>query len=234
MTENHKSKAAWLSEADDNCFSSIKESKHYVVFPWLVDAILERKPSAVLDYGAGDGRLLESLSEKFDGELWHYDPSETLRGIAKDRLAGKRVLFLDSPQAAPAGSVDIVVSTAVWMTIRTHEGCVDYLKAQFRLLKPKGCAFVVVTHPCFREERYSTFNTNFDDGFYLRNGQEFSVSVFDARTEVSFSDYHWNLSAMFDQASEAGFRLIALAELPDVDTGNERGAPWLVFEFGKD
>lgn len=234
MMQDRKDKAVWLSEADDNRFSSIKESKHYVVFPWLVDAVVKRKPAIVLDYGAGDGRFLESLRKKFDGELWHYDPSETLREIAKERLAGWRAHFLDSPQAAPAESVDIAVSTAVWMTIGTHEGCVDYLKAQFRLLKPKGRAFVVVTHPCFREEKYSTFNTDFDDGFYLNNGLEFSVSVFDARTEVSFSDYHWNLSAMLDQASEAGFRLVALAELPDVDAGNKRGAPWLVFDFGKD
>lgn len=234
MTQDRKGKATWLSEADDSRFSEIKESKHDIVFPWLVDAILKREPSVVLDYGAGDGRFLSSLREKFDAELWHYDPSETLREIAKDRLAGQRALFLDDPQAAPAESVDIVVSTAVWMTIETHQGCVDYLKAQVRLLKPVGRAFVVVTHPCFREEKYSSFNTNFDDGSYLNNGLEFSVSVFDERNEVKFSDYHWTLSAMLNQACEAGLRLIALVELPDVDTGNKRGAPWLVFEFGKD
>jgi hypothetical protein len=90
------------------------------------------------------------------------------------------------------------------------------------------------THPCFREERYSSFKTQFKNDGYLRDGIPFTVDVFDRDRAVQFVDYHWNLSTMLRQSREVGFQLLAVTELPDATGGNPRGAPWLCFEFGKD
>ena len=80
MNENELKKP-WLSSAeDDDVFSDILESRHLVVFPWLIEIILGLRPASVL---------------------------------------------------------------------------------------------VVVTHPCFREESYSSFKTQFKNEDYLQNGASF-------------------------------------------------------------
>ena len=140
MNENELKKP-WLSSAeDDDVFSDILESRHLVVFPWLIEIILGLRPASVL---------------------------------------------------------------------------------------------VVVTHPCFREESYSSFKTQFNNEDYLQNGSSFGVEVFDRDKAIQFVDYHWNLSTMLKQSREVGFRMLALAKLPDAPGGNPRGAPWLCFEFDK-
>ena len=81
-------------------------------------------------------------------------------------------------------------------------------------LRPAS-VLVVVTHPCFREESYSSFKTQFKNEDYLQNGASFGVEVVDRDKAIQFVDYHWNLSTMLKQSREVGFRMLALAELPD-------------------
>jgi hypothetical protein len=130
--------------------------------------------------------------------------------------------------------MDVVASIAIWMTLPRHQDCVEYLSEQRRLLRQGGTAFVVVTHPCFREEVFSSFKTQFSNDCYLETGTPFFVEVFDREKRVDFVDYHWNLSAMLDQSKEAGLSLAGLTELHDATGGNPRGAPWLCFEFRKE
>ena len=67
----------------------------------------------------------------------------------------------------------------------------------------------------------------------LAEWSSFGVEVVDRDKAIQFVDYHWNLSTMLKQSREVGFRMLALAELPDAPGGNPRGAPWLCFEFDK-
>jgi hypothetical protein len=118
------------------------------------------------------------------------------------------------------------------MTLPSYEACLRYLAEQHRL-RCEGRAFIVVTHPCFREESYSSFKTQFNNEDYLQSGASFGVEVFDRDKAIQFVDYHWNLSTMLKQSREVGFRMLALAELPDAPGDNPRGAPGLCFEFDK-
>ncbi len=113
-----------------------------------------------------------------------------------------------------------------------RQACFRYLAEQHRL-RCEGRAFIVVTHPCFREESYSSFKTQFNNEDYLQSGASFGVEVFDRDKAIQFVDYHWNLSTMLKQSREVGFRMLALAELPDAPGDNPRGAPGLCFEFDK-
>ena len=231
---NSEDNIVWLPNAQQGLYSSLIETRHTVVFPWLVKTILQRTPSSVLDYGAGDGFLLEQLRKVFDGELLYFDPSPAFETAARRRLHNKDVVFYPSPQSLPQDRLDIIASTAVWMTIDTYEGCVEYLAAQHRALRPGGAALITVTHPCFRQEKYSTFATQFKNEHYLEEGVPFVVSIFAKEKRIEFTDYHWNLSTMVRQASDVGFRLRYLTELADVADGNRRGAPWICLEFQKD
>jgi hypothetical protein len=118
------------------------------------------------------------------------------------------------------------------MTLPSCEACLRYLAEQHRL-RCEGRAFIVVTYPCFREESYSSFKTQFNNEDYLQNGASFGVEVFDRDKAIQFVDYHWNLSTMLKQSREVGFRMLALAEPPDAPGDNPRGAPGLCFEFDK-
>jgi SAM-dependent methyltransferase len=232
--KQNESKQAWLPTAEeDDIFSDILESRHLVVFPWLIEAILELRPTSVLDYGAGDGKFLAELRQQFAGELWHYDPSPALEAKAKQLLGSADVRFCQDAKSLGSQSIDVVSSIAVWMTLPSHQACLQYLAEQHRLLRHEGRAFIVVTHPCFREESYSSFKTQFKNEDYLQDGVAFGVEVFDRDKAVHFVDYHWNLSTMLKQSREVGFQLLVLTELPDATGGNPRGTPWLCFEFGK-
>jgi SAM-dependent methyltransferase len=230
-----QSKTTWLPTAEeDEVFSDILESRHLVVFPWLIEAIRKLAPGSVLDYGGGDGKFLAALGKELQGELWHYDPSPALTSKAIHLLRDADVRFCQDPKSLPDETIDVLSSVAVWMTLSSHQACLDYLREQWRLLRRGGSAFVAVTHPCFREERYSSFKTGFKNESYLEEGSSFSVEVFDRENRVQFVDYHWNLSTMLKQSREVGFGLRGLTELPDTIGGNRRGAPWLCFEFQKD
>jgi SAM-dependent methyltransferase len=227
-------KMPWFSSAeDDGVFSGILESRHLVVFPWLIGVILGLRPALVLDYGGGDGKFLAELRQQFAGELWHYDPSPALEARARRLLQNANVRFCCDAKSLESVSIDAVSSIAVWMTLSSHQACLQYLAEQHRLLRRDGRAFIVVTHACFRKESYSSFKTQFENECYLRDGLSFAVEVFDRDKAVQFVDYHWNLSTMLKQSREVGFRLLALTELPDAPGGNPRGTPWLCFEFGK-
>jgi hypothetical protein len=149
-------------------------------------------------------------------------------------LHGANVRFCQDTRSLQNETIDVVSSVAVWMTLRTHEACLEYLHDQHRLLRLGGTAFVVVTHPCFREEHYSSFKTRFDNKSYLDEGTPFEVQVFGQDKSVQFVDFHWSLSTMLSQAKEVGFGLSGLTELSDAAGGNQRGAPWLCFKFRKD
>jgi SAM-dependent methyltransferase len=230
-----RAKAAWLPTTEEqDVFTNILESRHLVVFPWLVASIMRLAPHSVLDYGGRDGKFLAALREQFAGELWYYDPSAHLAANAERLLRGANVRFSPNPKSLADESMDVVVSVAVWMMLPNHQDCVDYLSEQRRLLRQGGTAFIVMTHPCFREEVYSSFKTAFRNDRYLETGTPFAVEVFDREKGVDFVDYHWNLSAMLRQSNEAELRLAQLTELPDAASGNPRGAPWLCLEFRKD
>jgi SAM-dependent methyltransferase len=223
----------WLSPEQLHLFTRLTETRHLIVFPWLLAAVKERAPQSLLDFGAGDGRLLFLLRENFDFELWYYDPSQDFQSLAGRTLRDRRVQFVDTADELPTAYFDLVVSIAVWMTIPTHSECVAYLRHQYRMLKPGGRSLIVVTHPCFREEKYSSFHTGFNNIRYLESGTSFETVIQNDAAALHFVDYHWNLGAMIRQAEEAGFCVAQITEFPDIPDGNQRGCPWLCWEFQK-
>src|SRR6187399_2765166 len=89
------------------------------------------------------------------------------------------------------------------------------------------------TLPMNENELKKPWRTQFKNEDYLQNGASFGVEVVDRDKAIQFVDYHWNLSTMLKQSREVGFRMLALAVLPDAPGDNPRGAPGLCFEFDK-
>jgi SAM-dependent methyltransferase len=204
-----------------------------VFFPWLIGVILGLRPASVLDYGEGDGKFLAELRQQFAGELWRYDPSLALEARARRLLQSANVRFCCDAKSLESESIDAVSSIAVWMTLSSHQACLQYLAEQHRLLRRDGRAFIVVTYPCFREESTRPSRPNSRTRATCRM-VSLSRSRSSTVTRLSSSltttgTYQPCLSI----SREVGFRLLALTELPDAPGGNPRGAPWLCFEFDK-
>jgi ubiquinone/menaquinone biosynthesis C-methylase UbiE len=228
---------AWLAPDAERIYSAIEESRHFTVFPWLLNEAKRRKPGTILDYGSGNGDFLVRLRSIFSKKLWYYDSSRSATRKFKKSAVTHDIKIFDTSKAIPANSVDLIISIAVWMTIPTAAGCIRYLRDQERILKDDGRSLVIVTHPCFREEAFSSFTTEFSNETYLRDGVPFRVELFDAKRRLAFIDYHWSLTTMIDQARRSGLQVIAITEFPDRPlssaAGRPRGSPWLCFEFAK-
>jgi hypothetical protein len=217
-------------------YSRIKESRSDVVFP-VVKRVLEGIGArAVLDFGGGDGRFLKELSETDQfRELAYYDISPAMRSSASGRLKPLGVSIYKSPEHIPNGAFDAVTFLAVWMELETEEVVRNVLGSVFSALSQKASLIAVVTHPCFREEPFSTFRAKFDNRRYLEDGVPFEVDVFDDRKSVRFKDFHWNFTALTRQAESAGFLLKRIYEIADRDSNERetRGCPWALLHFVK-
>ncbi|HAB15603.1 MAG TPA: class I SAM-dependent methyltransferase [Verrucomicrobiota bacterium] len=216
-----------------HAFSAISDARRVTVFPRLWKHLQQSAPARLLDYGGGDGLFaLEAL--RWGGQTAVvYDPAPAMLELARRNAAAeRRMQVVESTCQLKEGEFDVVVMNAVWMCLATEEQCVEVLSEIRRLLKPGGEFLASVTHPCFRDRRFATYQTDFPMGRYLEDGASFGVTMSDGEREVRFNDTHWSLSAMTRQMQRAGLQLAGLEELPDMTAGGGEGSPWLLL-FGR-
>jgi len=212
--------------------SSQQSSRHTSLATWLT-AKLTNPRGEILDYGAGDGYLLEELSRAQNCRLSYFDPTETAYRAATKRLANLPITLFSAESDLPSDTFDMVISTAVWMCFATWSECVSYLKSINRVLKINGKALLAVTHPCFRDRRYASFSTNFSAEAYLSEGTPFVVHTSRTGAASEIHDFHWNLSTMFRQMREAHLRVENIDELAP-RSARSKGAFWLCIEAIKE
>jgi hypothetical protein len=106
----------------------------------------------------------------------------------------------------------------------------DTLSEIARLLRPNGTLIASVTHPCFRECKFSNYSTDFNNRDYFNDGALFNVTIYDEKRELHIVDTHWSLTAMSSQLNESGFVIESLYELPRSTTGSNQhdASLWLV------
>lgn len=187
------------------------------IYPLMNQRLSELQARSVLDFGCGDGRLLEALQGP-ERELAGFDISPQGRELARARL-GERAHIFGPPDAIPDASYDAVVNSMVLMTLPDKAGLAAALRELALCLRPGGTILSAVTHPCFRGRKFSDFATGWVDGAdsYFSEGHPFRVTLFDERAglSVTFDDYHYSVSAYFNAIVDAGLALTALYELPD-------------------
>jgi ubiquinone/menaquinone biosynthesis C-methylase UbiE len=232
MHHPHGKFGALLSSEID--YANIAESRIAVVFPTLRKLLNWQRPQVLLDYGGGDGLFLRRYIPKATVRAIHYDASPNMRALAQQRLeGGDRYSVVTTTKSIAPDSIDAVTMTAVWMEFPHRGAAVSNLNEIARILSLEGRLYAAVTHPCFREEKFSTFRTDFTNENYLQAGEPYTVTVTDGKNQASFRDYHWNLEAMSSQLYAAGFAILRLYETgdaPATHTTPLRGSPWLIFE----
>lgn len=222
-----------VSEWDEcaDTYSRIQDSRRNTVFAWLRGRLQELVPDRVLDYGAGDGAFAALCADLPIKEIVTYDPAPNMVRLAAVNCGRLTNVTVSGNTAhLRAHSFDVVTMNAVWMCLRTDEMCERVLLDVRRLLKPHGVLVASVTHPCFRDRLYSTYQTDFDMRDYLRSGVQFRVHIDDGKNDVWVTDTHWSLSAMSIQLKRTGFRIVEISEFTDADSEhiNRVGSPWMV------
>jgi SAM-dependent methyltransferase len=213
-------------------FAAVDDWRRYSVFPLVLDRLAALGAEArVFDYGGGDGRFAAMCAELPVAEAVTYDLSREMSRLAEATVGGAaRVRVATEPSAERAESFDAVTCHAVWMCWSSEEECRDNLASIRRLLRDGGLFVASVTHPCFRDQRFSTYWTEFDLSRYLDDGSPFAAHIGDAASEVVVHDTHWSLGAMSAQLARSGFSLRALHEVPDAPDSAAKGSPWLIVE----
>jgi hypothetical protein len=195
-----------------------------IVFPALLRAI--RPVGAILDYGGGPGLFIKLLPG--DRDIGLYDPSKEAVALAKrSRLpqSQSRGHFWTSTSDIPQHYFSEVVMCFVLMSIPTTAGEDSALRNARKAITDGGQLSVVITHPCFREQRFSCFETDFYRGRpfdYRSLDVPFQVFLHgaDADDELILPNFHRPLETTLNSICAAGFRIKEINELYDC---SERG-----------
>ena len=200
----------------------------------IVDEIEGDGAHSVLDYGSGDGRLIESFSdfEKYKFTLFDTD-TEILKIAAKKFAKNENVTVKQESSQLTIGGYDAVVSSNVLMLMKTREELGRVVEHMKSLVASGGSIYVGITHPCFLDHKFATYSNDFTDGHkvfdYFKNGADYNVYMTVGSVEIEIKDHFWNLSTIINEFLVSDLCLRSIVELPDIQSSNF--SPFLFMKF---
>lgn len=208
----HKDDVSKYVEHDD--------SELDIIHPVLLDMLGDVKGSRIVDYGCGEGKLMELLSER-GAIMFGYDISPSMIETACQRMRGRAALAVIESGMIPLqeDSVDAVISNLVLMMCSSREMIRQIYREAHRVLIPGGDWIFCVTHPAFNDMEFTTYRNSFPDGRdYLKDGQQYQFVLKNKDgtqvTKRSFIDHHYPLSTYLNMLPQQGFHLRSMRELP--------------------
>lgn len=210
------------------------ESRKTVLYPKIQNIVSSIKPSTVLDYGCGDGELLDIIARSTNAIISAYDPSLSAVKAIKQRLGDQNATIYQNSLDIRSGVYDVIICSLVIMTIPSEAGLRELVSNIRNAKATNGVAIFSITHPCFIDEQFSTFITEFTNKTafnYFDEGRPFEVTIFDRSSDnkIQFKDYHWSLSKTINTFIAAGLEIKELIEIPDISSvGNICYPPYLV------
>ena len=179
--------------------------------------IKTREGLKVLDYGCGEGKLVQELLDR-GATAFGYDTSGAIIEKARVRVSGNAILeAIESAEIPlPANSIDAVVSNLVLMMCSDRKKLNDVFQEIGRVSRDKF-AFCI-PHPCFSREQFSSYHNNFFKGYDYFDEErpyQFVLHHPDGRmiTNSDFIDHIYKLETYFGFFADAGFSLEVVKEL---------------------
>ena len=190
----------------------------------MADLVLAERPGTVLDYGCGDGRLAEQLSE-CGVRATEYDPDTAIvarclgRGSAA-RYGGRELL--DDLRSRSTG-FQVVVCSRVLCTIPGSGEFESVLRDLRRLVAGNGTVFVAVCNPFYLPvvstelaEKHLPHEHGYEDTFQYTKTLRMNGN---RRVEV-----HRSFATYRRAFEDAGFHVDTVVELEGTDTRHLRPA----------
>lgn len=221
----------WKTKTD--LFTALEHlSQKRALHPALLDLIEGVKGNRMLDYGCGDGRILENVSTRWEIEA--YDPSEQMRQLALRRVGHRLHQMADSPSELE-GPYDVILLGMVILVLSRAEEIRRVFRECALRMGNASRLFVTTTHPCFRNVAFSNFTTSFGDTQvfdYMQDGTPFQVRLRDPGTDgIIFTDYHWSLAFTLNALHAEGLSVVSMVEVPDDPDSSNRNTlvpPFLI------
>lgn len=212
----------WKKKPED-FFEAEHSSQKNVLHPLTAEIINNIRPHTLLDYGCGDGRLLELLNR--DIEISVFDRSAEILQFIKTKRRKLIKNIYSNTESIPLNHFDVALLSMVLMCIDDKTEYSFVCSTVSRVINKSGRVIISLSHPCFRQYRFSNFHTSYCEGQlfeYLKDGPPFSVSINDnGLDEVSFEDYHYSLSFTINELSKVGLVVERMIETTD-DLNNSR------------
>jgi SAM-dependent methyltransferase len=208
----------WIKNIDD--YVKVRnDNRQYLLLPEIANIIkMYDGGNKVLDHGCGEGYLGTNLSDNY--EIGLYDINPVMIDLAKENLKNKsKIEVFDCNEEIYSNYYDFVVSSLVLMTIKDSKEFIKILQTLKRAKAEKGKIIIAVTHPCFRQYHYSTFQTEYSRGRsfdYFKESEPFKVFLDSVENKyVEIVDYHYSLSFLVNSIIENKIKIIKMFELQD-------------------
>lgn len=204
----------WLKQAEqysEKGFEINNLGTHPEIIKWITKYKIGK---TILDYGCGDGELIYKLGTKYSYTI--YDISETMLDLAKKKLEGYKLNICHLPDKIPENYFDIAILSMVLICVDKIEEFNFIINILQKSKKKDGICIIAIPHPCFRNEPFSSYFTEFSIGKkfdYFENGQPHSLTI--RNTGISFKDHNWTLSFVLNTLINFNFQLIEIIELKD-------------------
>ncbi len=236
---DEKKKKDYWSHGSEGYLSIQKESRKVVLHPRIAELIPQDKPVKILDYGCGDGSFILYLKPECEVAL--YDINHEALKHAESLLHDYNPKTYFKAASIPDHYFDYAICSLVLMTIPSQKEILKNLYKIHSALHEKGIVIFSITHPCFRNDHFSTFQTEYSKGEefnYFEEGKKFEVLITDQDTgqRAIFHDYHWTLSTTLRLITESGFTMQQFIELPDFAEGiqfNTLSSPYIIIVCSK-
>ncbi len=216
--------SAWSELALAQRYARLRgESRLTVLHPALREIVRSLPDGPLLDFGCADGALF--CPDLPPREVVLYDPSAAMITEAMRVCADQAnpPCFLSASDDIPESHFAVVVCSLVLMTLSSRAAVAEAMRQIRHALRPGGAAVIAVTHPCFRNVRFSTFENDFSERGefdYAEEGTPFRVRLQSGDGDaVEFVDYHWTLAETFRQVLLAHLTITDVRELGDVAGG---------------
>jgi SAM-dependent methyltransferase len=165
-----------------------------------------------------------------------FDRSPRMRALAEQRLGSVLRSVYKMSTEVPKNFFDVVVCSLVLMTIPEETAFQNAVNDLAGFVRTGGTVIIGVTHPCFRSQIFSDFQTVYSGSEpfkYFREGVPFAVTIHDERQNktITFDDYHWTLSSTVAAMIAAKLTIQQLKELPDLSDhpkSNSAASPYLL------
>lgn len=203
--------------------------------PKVIEAFHKHCPNAkeILDYGCGDGSLILKLNKEVNVSL--YDISEPMLQIARNNLKTFSPKVYFNSVDIPKNFFDCIFISMVFICAANKKEFEFIIEKVKEVKKKNGMVIVANPHPCFRDESFSSYFSEYTVGKefdYFKNGDRHKLTIRDK--SMSFYDYNWSLSYFLNSFIKMGLELIEFNEIKDVNINsyyNKNFSPSIIYTF---